>query len=115
MIIVKSVKKTNFKIWSDNLDEIPFPARDLMKNEMYPRPDTGEPMATIQVSRGCPSACTYCLTPVISGKSLRKRSIENIFAEIEECYYKHGIRNFFFKADTFTIDSSVFKISSVIK
>ena len=98
-------KKTNFKIWSDNLDEIPFPARDLMKNEMYPRPDTGEPMATIQVSRGCPSACTYCLTPVISGKSLRKRSIENIFAEIEECYYKHGIRNFFFKADTFTIDS----------
>ena len=76
-----------------------------MKNELYPRPDTGEPMATIQVSRGCPASCTYCLTPKISGKTLRKRSVENIFAEIEECYYKHGIRNFFFKADTFTIDS----------
>ena len=98
-------KKTNFKIWYDNLDGIPFPAREMMKNELYPRPDTGEPMATIQVSRGCPSACTYCLTPVISGKTLRKRSVDNIFAEIEECYYKHGIRNFFFKADTFTIDS----------
>lgn len=98
-------KKTNFKIWSDSLDEIPFPAREMMKNELYPRPDTGEPMATIQVSRGCPSACTYCLTPVISGKTLRKRSVGNIFAEIEECYYKYGIRNFFFKADTFTIDS----------
>lgn len=99
-------KKTNFSCWFKDLDDIPFPARDLMKNELYPRPDTGEPMATIQVSRGCPSGCTYCLTPVISGKNLRKRSVENIFAEIEECYYKYGIKNFFFKADTFTIDAS---------
>lgn len=98
-------RKTDFATWCDNLDDIPFPARDLMKNELYPRPDTGEPMATIQVSRGCPAGCTYCLTPVISGKKVRKRSVENIFAEIEECYYKYGIRNFFFKADTFTIDS----------
>lgn len=98
--------KTDFGVWCDELDEIPFPARDLMKNELYPRPDTGEPMATIQVSRGCPANCTYCLTPVISGKTVRKRSVDNIFAEIEECYYKYGIRNFFFKADTFTIDSA---------
>ncbi len=100
-----SFVKTSFACWFDDLDKIPFPARDLMKNELYPRPDTGEPMATIQVSRGCPSACTYCLTPVISGKAVRKRSVENIFAELEECYYKYGIKNFFFKADTFTIDA----------
>ncbi len=98
-------QKTDFNCWFEDLDNIPFPARDLMKNELYPRPDTGEPMATIQVSRGCPAGCTYCLTPIISGKTVRKRSVENIFAELEECYYKHGIRNFFFKADTFTIDA----------
>ncbi len=97
--------KTKFDCWHEDLDAIPFPARDLMKNELYPRPDTGEPMATIQVSRGCPSSCTYCLTPIISGKNVRKRSVENIFAEIEECYDKYGIKNFFFKADTFTIDA----------
>lgn len=97
--------KNSFNTWCCDLDSIPFPARDLMKNELYVRPDTKEPMATIQVSRGCPASCTYCLTPIISGKSVRKRSIENIFAEIEECYYKYGIKNFFFKADTFTIDS----------
>lgn len=99
-------KKTDFQKWCDDLDKIPFPARDLMKNELYPRPDTGEPMATIQVARGCPSQCTYCLTPVISGKTVRKRSVENVFAEVEECYFKYGIRNFFFKADTFTIDAA---------
>lgn len=97
-------KKTCFDEWSDYLDEIPFPSRELMKNELYVRPDTGEPMATIQVSRGCPAGCTYCLTPVVSGRKLRKRSVDNIFAEIEECYYKYNIRNFFFKADTFTFD-----------
>ena len=98
--------KTAFNEWFCELDSIPFPARELMKNELYVRPDTGEPMATIQVARGCPAGCTYCLTPIISGKAVRKRSVENIFAEIEECYYKHNIRNFFFKADTFTIDSA---------
>lgn len=98
-------KKTTFNIWFDDLDSIPFPARDLMRNDLYVRPDTGEPMATIQVARGCPAQCTYCLTPIISGRAVRKRSVDNIFREIEECYYKYGIKNFFFKADTFTIDA----------
>ena len=96
--------KNAFDTWCCDLDSIPFPARDLMKNELYVRPDTGKPMATIQVSRGCPSNCTYCLTPINSGKKLRKRSVENIFAEVEECYYQYGISDFFFKADTFTMD-----------
>lgn len=101
-----SLVKTSFSVWETELDSIPFPARDLMKNELYVRPDTGEPMATIQVSRGCPAGCIYCLTPMISGKAVRKRSVENVFAEISECYYIYGIKNFFFKADTFTIDPS---------
>ncbi|MBQ2729957.1 MAG: radical SAM protein [Clostridia bacterium] len=98
-------KKTRFDTWCDDLDSIPFPARSLMKNELYCRPDTGRPMATIQVARGCPSGCTFCLTPVISGKAVRKRSVDNVFEEISECYYKYGIKDFFFKADTFTIDA----------
>ena len=96
---------TKFDCWNKNLDELPFPARHLMNNGLYLRPDTGEPMATISVAKGCPSQCIYCLTPIISGKNVRLRSVENVFAEIEECYYKFNIRNFFFKADTFTIDN----------
>ncbi len=42
---------------------------------------------------------------MISGKRLRRRSVENVFEEIEECYNKYGIRNFFFRADTFTFDN----------
>ncbi|MCR5208138.1 MAG: B12-binding domain-containing radical SAM protein, partial [Eubacterium sp.] len=98
------LKKTAFNCWDADLDSLPFPARDLMNNALYQRPDTGEPMATIQTSIGCPSSCIYCLTPIVSGRRVRFRSVENVFAEIEECYYKRGIKSFFFKADTFTIN-----------
>lgn len=97
-------RKTDFYCWNSELDNVPFPARELMKNELYVRPDTGEPMATIQVARGCPANCVYCLTPIISGRKVRFRSVENVFAEIKDCYYRFNIKCFFFKADTFTIN-----------
>ena len=98
--------KTDFSRWHENLDDLPFPDRTLMNNALYQRPDTQEKQATIATSRGCPSNCIFCLTPHISGKKLRLRSPENIFAEISECYEKFGIRNFFFKSDTFTINKA---------
>lgn len=97
--------RTKFHTWAEDLDSRPFPARALMNNALYKRPDTDEPMATIQTARGCPSACVFCLTPVISGKCVRFRSPQNVMDELTECYNVHGIRNFFFKADTFTIDA----------
>ncbi len=107
-IIYKQDGKFNkgpFVCGLNDLNKLPFPARQLMNNSLYVRPDTGEPMATIQTGLGCPSNCIYCLTPVISGKKVRKRDVESVYGEIEECFNKYGIRNFFFKADTFTIDS----------
>ncbi len=97
--------QTAFHTWGDNLDVQPFPARQLMNNQLYTRPDTNEPMATIQTARGCPSSCVFCLTPEISGKCVRFRSPQNVMDELTECYEVHGIRNFFFKADTFTINA----------
>ncbi|EKO37795.1 MAG: short-chain dehydrogenase of unknown substrate specificity [Solidesulfovibrio magneticus str. Maddingley MBC34] len=96
--------KTDFASWETDLDSLPFPDRSLIKNALYVRPDTGEPQATIATSRGCPSACIFCMTPKISGKKLRLRSPENILAELTDCYANHGIRDFFFKSDTFTFD-----------
>lgn len=98
------VIKTGPAKFREDLDSLPFPARDLMNNKLYIRPDTGKPMATVSVSRGCPSSCIYCLTPTVSGKKVRKRSYLNIVDEIQECVEKHNIKEFFFKADTFTID-----------
>ena len=96
--------KTGFGKWDPNLDDLPFPDRSVINNALYVRPDIGRAQATIATSRGCPAACVYCLTPTISGKNVRFRDPENILAELRECYHEHGIRDFFFKSDTFTID-----------
>lgn len=108
--------KNSFCKWFKDLDSLPFPDRSKMKNELYTRPDTGESMATIQTSRGCPSACIYCLSPKISGKQIRYRSPENVMEELKECYFKYGIKNFFFKADTFTFNKEwTLKLCELIK
>lgn len=95
-------KRTSFAKWHSNIDDLPFPDRGLMNNTLYVRPDTGEPQATIITSRGCPSKCIFCSTPIISGKKLRLRSIDGVIDEIKECYEKYRINNFFFRSDTFT-------------
>lgn len=113
---LNQIIETEFKCWNENLDDLPFPDRSLMKNELYTRPDTDEPMATIQVARGCPSQCIYCLTPIISGRTVRMRSPENVLEELRECYNKYHIKNFFFKADTFTINREwTLKLCDLIK
>jgi radical SAM superfamily enzyme YgiQ (UPF0313 family) len=95
---------TKFNGWDEDLEKLPFPDRSLIRNELYVRPDTGEAQATIATSRGCPAACIYCLTPTISGKMVRFRDPANILEELRECHHNYGIRNFFFKSDTFTIN-----------
>lgn len=105
-----------YEFFDDNLDIVPFPARDLMNNGLYKRPDSGETTATINISRGCPSECIYCLSPIVNGKKIRKRSVKNVIDEIQECVEKYKIRSFFFKADSFTHDNKyIFEICKEIK
>lgn len=90
----------------ENLDEIPYPARDLIDNSKYTRPDTGEIQGVIKVSRGCPYHCFFCLATPVSGSKVRMRTPKNIMGEIKECYEKYGIKNFVFWSDIFNIDNS---------
>lgn len=86
----------------EDLDLLPFPARHLVNNARYTRPDTGKPLALIEASRGCPALCIYCLTAQVAGYKIRTRSKELIADEMEQCINKYNIHNFGFKADTFT-------------
>lgn len=89
-----------------DLDAIPFPARHLCRNELYIRPDTGEPQTTLITNRGCPHRCTYCLANQVAGLANRYRSVENVLAEIRECVERHGITSFLFRSDLFTQDGA---------
>ena len=90
--------------FNEKLDELPYPARDLIDNNIYRRPDTGELQAVIKVSRGCPFHCFFCLATPVSGAKVRYRSPENILGEIKECYEKYGIKNFIFWSDIFNLN-----------
>lgn len=91
----------------ENLDELPFPARDIFDKEKYVEPQTGEPYTVIRNSRGCPFQCTFCTVGSYYGNKWRSRSVENILEEIKEVVEKHGIRNIMFLSDTFTANKKV--------
>jgi anaerobic magnesium-protoporphyrin IX monomethyl ester cyclase len=84
-----------------SLEDVPFPARDLLPNEKY---DTvlskARPITLMITALGCPFNCTYCCTDT----NLRARSAEHIIAEVEECVNRHGIREIEFYDETFTVN-----------
>ena len=87
-----------------NLDNLPMPARHLIKNGLYRMPDTKEIFTTILTSRGCPFRCIYCLAGKVGGSALRLRSVSGIIEELSDCIKSFDIRNFWIRADTFTFN-----------
>lgn len=84
----------------DDLDDVPFPARDLLLNKAS---YNSEDMGLLMTSRGCPYACSYCATSIWERKT-RYRSIDNVIAEIKQVIDKYGTRQFTFKDDSFTVN-----------
>lgn len=97
-------EKTEKRPFIENLDSIPFPARHLVDNTIYRRPDNGKVQAVIKVARGCPFHCFFCLATPVSGAKVRVRSAENVIAEIKECVEKYNITNFVFWSDIFNFN-----------
>ncbi len=96
--------KNDKRPFIDNLDILPFPARHLVDNSIYKRPDNGKVQAVIKVARGCPFHCFFCLATPVSGAKVRTRSPENIVAELKECVEKYNIKNFLFWSDIFNFN-----------
>ncbi|MDK2972578.1 MAG: anaerobic magnesium-protoporphyrin monomethyl ester cyclase [Candidatus Sumerlaeota bacterium] len=87
-----------------DLDSLPFPARHLLRNDLYRSPETGNPLTVIHGNRGCPAKCIYCPAGVLTDFTVRLRKPERLVAELQECVERYGIREFLFHGDTFTIN-----------
>lgn len=102
-----SVVLTKQRRLIDDMDSIPFPARDIVDIHRYsPHPyvNKGKKSATMITSRGCPSSCTFCASHVTMGKKFRAHSPDYVINEIETLIKNYGIRYFIINDDTFTID-----------
>ena len=79
-----------------NLDELPFPNRDLIDINNYLLP------FTINTSRGCPGQCVFCSSKAFWGKKVYMRSAQNVFDELMYIYKKYNSTIFYITDDTFT-------------
>ncbi|MCX8181866.1 MAG: B12-binding domain-containing radical SAM protein [Candidatus Methanomethyliaceae archaeon] len=88
----------------ENLDDIPFPARDLLPLDRYTVLGERHRLGNILTSRGCPFRCIFCSSSQFYGKRFRARSPKNVVDEIEELINKYKIKTFEIIDDNFTVD-----------
>ncbi|MBN2354826.1 radical SAM protein [candidate division KSB1 bacterium] len=100
------VLKQEIRPLLQDLDELPFPDRELFD---YQNALDQDHRADFMAGRGCPYRCTYCINECLmrlgTGKYVRWRTPENIISEID-CVLKTytGIESICFQDDTFALD-----------
>lgn len=98
-----------------NIDELPFPDRELFDYEKMIRKFSSRSgnlrIAEVMTGRGCPFDCTYCCNHALRriyhecGPYVRRRSVENVLGEIQYLIETYKINWLIFDDDTFTLDS----------
>lgn len=87
-----------------DLDSLPYPARDLLPLQNYTVTLKGRFMTPALTSRGCPFNCDFCSASQFFGRKWRTRSIENVMEELELLYENYGYRAVAFFDDHFTLN-----------
>ncbi len=96
-----------------DLDELPFIDRELFDYEAeLSSPCLGKfsglepPFVTILTSRGCRYNCSFCQPTqrMLFGRQVRRRSVENVMAELGGLRDKYHFRSFMIYDDTFIDD-----------
>lgn len=103
-----SLVKNQSRALIEELDSLPFPKWDDFPVEAYSEKihgvDEKLPVFSVLTSRGCPGKCAFCSSHTVFTRRFRKRSAENIYAEMQFLEDKFGARHFNFIDDTLTID-----------
>jgi len=93
-----------------NLDELPFPDRDLFDFGALLTANGG--WVDMMSGRGCPYHCSYCCNPGLQsrykglGKYVRFRSVPHVLAEIRGLQARYDLKTINFQDDTFTLDEN---------
>lgn len=94
-----------------NLDELPFPARDLLKIEKYYQAGLAHGLilkskrnVNLITSRGCPGGCVFCTINQLWGRKFRARSPESVLLELKQVKERFGANHIQFEDDNLTFD-----------
>jgi len=84
-----------------NIDDVPFPARNLLPNEKYTTIlSKRRPITAMMSSTGCPFHCIHCS----SGHKVIFRNPFKVVDEMDECVHKYGIKEILFYDEIFSLD-----------
>jgi radical SAM superfamily enzyme YgiQ (UPF0313 family) len=93
-----------------DLDSLPFPARDMFPMEEYFRINVPSGLTSYAgratefvTSRGCPHECWFCASTLFNG-NFRARSLENIIHEMQILRDTYGVRELQLVDDNLTQD-----------
>lgn len=86
-----------------DLDSLPYPARHLLPSATYSVFDDTNSITTMICSRGCPMQCSFCASSALHGKTIRKRSPENVISEMQHIKETLDVSTIAFMDDTFTL------------
>lgn len=107
------IRKNPARPWLEDLDQLPFPAFDLLDLQPYLEGwfqlDTVRPGlrgTSVLATRGCPFQCTYCQPTLerLFGRGLRQRSPVKVVDELQEWHERFRLNAFLFADDTFIAD-----------
>lgn len=101
------ITRTKVRLKIQNLDDLPFPAYNLLPSiqDYNPPPHWGKKgaFASIITSRGCPYGCQFCSVTRVWGKKYRFRSVNNVLDELELLYRKYNVTHISFRDSVFTL------------
>ncbi|HMK95148.1 MAG TPA: radical SAM protein [Candidatus Limnocylindrales bacterium] len=98
-----------------NLDELPYPAYDLIEMELYLSPKKvgyrsfRNRAISMITSRGCPFNCCFCSVHLHMGKGFRAHSAEYVLNHVQYVVEKFNVKNIFFEDDNLTLDLARFE------
>lgn len=91
----------------EDLDTLPYPARDLLNKYRYFDPILKNPFTFILSGRGCPYQCIFCNWPqVLTGRKYRKRNPQKVVEELSYIQNNFNFRSILFNDDTLTVDKN---------
>jgi radical SAM superfamily enzyme YgiQ (UPF0313 family) len=98
----------HFNTLADNydLDQLPLPDLSDFAPARYDL--AGKPLTFMITSRSCPHKCSFCSVHTTFGATYRRRTVDNVLAELE-LRYRQGYRVIDFEDDNLTFYTSQFK------
>lgn len=101
------IRRNDIGMLIENLDELPFPDRELYHKSGYFKQIRG---MDVMAGRHCPFECSYCYNHIIKdlykgrGKFFRKHSVSYVINELKELIVKYQPESFTFVDEFFSLN-----------